>query len=143
MFDGFYDFEPFDSSFNAESSPTPFRAHPAEFPDFDIEFNNFDNLDFNFLDQNDDPYFDSIFQQNIPSPQKSIPFLPKIKKSIRFSTKIKKPISPLIKRQNSQKPENRNSTVLMTFKPFESPLAGQKFVDAVRSILPNEKPNFV
>jgi hypothetical protein len=30
----------------------------------------------------------------------------------------------------------------MTFKPFESPLSVQKFVDAIRSIVPNEKPNF-
>jgi hypothetical protein len=99
----------------------------------DLEFNDFDHVDFSFLDQNDDPCFNSIFQQIITSPQKPI----------SFSSKIKKLISPRIKMQNSQKPENRSSTVLMTFKPFESPLAIQKFVDSIRSILPNEKSNFV
>jgi hypothetical protein len=133
MFRGFYDFEPFDSSFNVESLPTPLHTPSAEVSGFDLEFNDFDNVNFSFLDQNEDPYFDSIFQQIITSPQKPNP----------LSQKIKKSISPRIEKQNSQKPENRSSTVLTTFKPFESPLAGQKFVDTVRLILPNENSNFV
>jgi hypothetical protein len=133
MFGRFDDFETFDFSFNVGSSPIPFHPSTSKMSGFDLEFNDFDHVDFSFLNQNDDPYFNSIFQQIITSPQKPI----------LLSPKIKKPISPHIKKQNSQKRENRSSTVLMTFKPFESPLVVQKFVDSIRSILPNEKPNFV
>jgi hypothetical protein len=133
MLGGFNDFESFDTSFNIGTSPTTFHAHTSEMSGFGLEFNDFDHVDFSFLEQDDDPYFNSIFQQIISSPQALIQFSPKIKKSI----------SPRIKKRNAQKPENRSSTVFMTFKPFESPLAVQKFADAVRSIFPNEKPNFV
>jgi hypothetical protein len=133
MFGGFNDFESFESSFNAGSSPTTFHAPASEMSGYDFESNDFDHADFSFLEQDDDPYFNSIFQKIIPSPQTPI----------QFSPKIKRPISPRIKKLNAKKPENKSSAVLMTFKPFESPLAVQKFVDAVRSIFSNEKPNFV
>jgi hypothetical protein len=52
MFGDFNDSESFDSSFNVGSSPTTFHASASEMSGYD-----FDHVDFSFLGQDDDPYF--------------------------------------------------------------------------------------